>query len=241
MKILSTWSALLLAIAAIPAGEDAASASASGWTVLFDGQDTSAWRAYGKDGFPASGWTVEADGSLRVRAGSKAGRPRHPLPSTATSSWSSSGRSHSGANSGILYRAPELPGKPVYWNAFEYQILDDDKHKDGQIQTHRVASLYDLYATAGAEPRPIGQWNETRIVARGPRLEHWLNGRLVVECDLRSEDYKGRLAKSKFATWEGFGTHARGLHRPAGPRGRRLVPEDPGARAHGRLAAGVRS
>jgi 3-keto-disaccharide hydrolase len=210
MKILSTWSALLLAVAAIPAREDAAAAAAaSNWSVLFDGKDTSAWRAYGKDGFPASGWTVEADGSLRVRAGSKAG----DLVTRAQYGdfeleleW----KVAPGANSGILYRAPELPGKPVYWNAFEYQILDDDKHKDGQIQTHRVASLYDLYATSGAEPRPVGQWNETRIVARGPRLEHWLNGRLVVECDLRSDDYEQRLAKSKFATWEGFGTHARG-------------------------------
>ena len=209
MKILSTWSALLLAVAAIPAGEDAAAAAASNWTVLFEGKDTSAWRAYGKDGFPAAGWTVEADGSLRVRAGSKAG----DLVTCAEYGdfeleleW----KVAPGANSGILYRAPELPGKPVYWNAFEYQILDDDKHKDGQIQTHRVASLYDLYATSGAEARPVGQWNETRIAARGSRLEHWLNGRLVVECDLQSDDYKQRLAKSKFATWEGFGTRARG-------------------------------
>ena len=47
-------------------------------------------------------------------------------------------------------------------------------------------------------------------MARGPRLEHWLNGRLVVVCDLRSEDYKQRLAASKFASWEGFGVHPRG-------------------------------
>jgi hypothetical protein len=56
----------------------------------------------------------------------------------------------------------------------------------------------------------VGEWNRVRIVARGGKLEHWLNGALAVSCDLGSADYKARLAKSKFATWEGFGAHPRG-------------------------------
>jgi hypothetical protein len=177
--------------------------------MLFEGKDTSAWRSYGKDTFPASGWTVEPDGSLHIHAGSKAGDlvTRQPYGDFELElEW----KVAEGANSGILYRAPELQGKPVYWNAFEHQILDDAKHKDGQFPNRRAATLYDLYPATGAAPRAVGEWNETRIVAQGPRLEHWLNGKLVVVCDLRSEDYKARLAASKFATWDGFGTHPRG-------------------------------
>jgi hypothetical protein len=180
-----------------------------GWTVLFDGKDTSAWRSYEKDGFPAAGWVVESDGSLHIKAGSKAG----DLMTKKTYGdfeleleW----KVAEGGNSGILYRAPQLPGKPVYYNAFEYQILDDAKHRDGQSANRRAATLYDLYEASGAELKPVGQWNTTKIVAKGAHLEHWLNGKKVLSCDLSSDDYKKRLAASKFATWEGFGTHARG-------------------------------
>jgi hypothetical protein len=191
------------------AGEAQEAPSPGGWTVLFDGKDTSAWRSYGKDTFPSSGWTVEPDGSLRVRAGSKAG-DLVTRQGYGDFELELEFKVAEGANSGILYRAPELPGKPAYWNAFEYQILDDAKHEDGRIPSHRVATLYDLFATVGAAARPVGEWNTARIVAEGPRLEHWLNGKLVVVADLRSEDYKQRLAASKFATWEGYGAHARG-------------------------------
>jgi alkylated DNA nucleotide flippase Atl1 len=205
MKIATIATAALLAAATPNAAQEAG----GGWTVLFDGKSTAAWRSYMKDGFPEAGWTVEPDGSLRVRAGSKAG-DLITRKQFGDFELSFDFKIAEGANSGILYRFPEIPGKPAYHNAFEYQLIDDARHKDAALATHRVASLYDLYATDGAVARPIGQWNEARIVARGSVLEHWLNGKRVVQADLKSADYKERLAKSKFATWEGFGVHAKG-------------------------------
>lgn len=44
-----------------------------------------------------------------------------------------------------------------------------------------------------------------RIVARGAHVEHWLNGKKVVEYELWSADWKARVAKSKFAQWPSYG------------------------------------
>lgn len=89
-------------------------------------------------------------------------------------------------------------------------MLDNERHPDGKISSHRAGSLYALYAAEGAVTKPVGEWNQARIVMKGTRIEHWLNDTRVVACDTASEDYRKRLAASKFATWKGYGTHAKG-------------------------------
>ena len=34
--------------------------------------------------------------------------------------------------------------------------------------------------------RPIGQWNEARMICKGPLFQHWLNGEKILEVDLRN-------------------------------------------------------
>ena len=203
---------LLLAVVgagAIGAALESASRASEGSTVLFDGRSTSPWRAYGKDAFPDKGWSIEPDGSLRVHAKSGAG-DIITRETYGDFELELEFKVAAGANSGIFYRAVELAGKAVYWNAFEYQVLDDERHPDGKISSHRAGSLYDLYAAEGAVTKPVGEWNQARIVMKGTRIEHWLNDTRVVACDTASEDYRKRLAASKFATWKGYGTHAKG-------------------------------
>jgi hypothetical protein len=54
-------------------------------------------------------------------------------------------------------------------------------------------------------------WNRTRLVLKGEHVEHWLNGRKVVEYELKSADWKRRVAASKFAAYPGYGLAPRGL------------------------------
>jgi hypothetical protein len=90
---------------------------------------------------------------------------------------------------------------------FEYQILDDLKHPDAQRgPTHMSGALYDLLAVEKKTRKPVGQWNESRILVNGNHVEHWLNGAKVAECDLDSAAYREALAKSKYHVVPGFGT-----------------------------------
>ena len=58
--------------------------------------------------------------------------------------------------------------------------------------------------------KPVGQWNEGRIVAKGNHVEHWLNGVKVVEYELGSADWKAHVQASKFGKIPAYGTLKRG-------------------------------
>ncbi|HYE47007.1 MAG TPA: DUF1080 domain-containing protein, partial [Caulobacter sp.] len=58
--------------------------------------------------------------------------------------------------------------------------------------------------------KPVGDYNQGRIVIRRGRVEHWLNGVKVVEYELGSAEFKAKVAASKFKAWPMFGTAARG-------------------------------
>jgi hypothetical protein len=112
-----------------------------------------------------------------------------------------------GANNGIKYGI----GNNGPHVGLEYQILDDEKHPDakqGVVGNRTLASLYDLIP-AEKEPRfvnKIGEWNQGRIVVFPDNtVQHWLNGRKVVEYKRGSAIYKALVARSKYADHKDFG------------------------------------
>jgi hypothetical protein len=50
-----------------------------------------------------------------------------------------------------------------------------------------------------------------RIVVEGAHVEHWGNGRKLVEYELGSPDWKALVAGSKFAAMPDFGALPRGV------------------------------
>ena len=52
--------------------------------------------------------------------------------------------------------------------------------------------------------KPVGEFNQSRIVVEGDRVEHWLNGVKVLEYRLGSDDLRGRIANSKFRGINGY-------------------------------------
>ncbi len=111
-----------------------------------------------------------------------------------------------GANSGIKY----LKDRGA---TLEYQILDDDKHPDAQrgINGNRaLAALYDLIPAKNKQTKPVGQWNQARIVVQGSHVEHWLNGVKVLEFERGSEVFRALVLKSKYKDKKGFGENLTG-------------------------------
>jgi hypothetical protein len=93
------------------------------------------------------------------------------------------------------------------WLGIEYQMIDDDKHPDGlKGGSHNTGSIYDLVDSAKEKAKqPIGEWNQSRIVVKDGKIEHFLNGKPCASADTNSAEWKAAIAKSKFKNKKGFG------------------------------------
>ncbi len=180
-------------------------AAKSDSNVAFDGSTLNSFRGYSEEAI-GSGWKIE-NGVLHLD-GTKSGdiiTKQQFGDFELEFEWKIS----EGGNSGVMYRV-SLGDKKPYLTGPEYQVLDDDKHKDGKIESHRSGSLYALYAPENKTLKPVGQWNTSKIVLKGNHVEHWLNEQKVVEAELGSDDWNARVADSKFKDWEKFGKNRRG-------------------------------
>jgi hypothetical protein len=85
-------------------------------------------------------------------------------------------------------------------------MLDDKSHPDAKIGPQRqTASLYDIFPpSADKLLKPVGEWNRSRIIVQGNKVEHWLNGSPVLTYELGSKELKEAIAKSKFKNVVGF-------------------------------------
>jgi hypothetical protein len=116
-----------------------------------------------------------------------------------------------GGNSGIMYRVAEAPELETTWQSGpEYQVLDDARHPDGGSRLTAAGAVYGLYPAPAGVVKPAGEWNAVRIVVRGNRVEHWLNGVEMATYELGSPDWMARVAGSKFRRWPGYGRAAAG-------------------------------
>ena len=196
--------AALFASALILCGS--AVADESGWVNLFDGKTLAGWKSY--SGKPiGSQWVVE-DGALHLTGGGGGDlvTDKEFQDFELQFQWKVS----PGANSGVMYRV-RLGDKAPYLSGPEYQVLDDSKHRDGGNPKTSAAALYGLIAGSNRELKPVGEWNSSTIVLKGNHVEHWLNGRKVVETDIGTDGWNSMIADSKFKDWKQFGGSKKGL------------------------------
>lgn len=174
----------------------------AGWKLLFDGKTNAGWKSLNGSAFPAKGWVIKEGALQHVPKGGGGDIVTAELFTDFELAWEWS--VEAGANSGVKYRL-EAPTKAT---ACEYQVIDDEKHEDAKKAGGKrtAGSLYDVVKPAeGKTLKPIGEWNQSRIVAKGNRIEHWLNGVKVVEVDTSSEEFTKAVAASKFKNTKGWG------------------------------------
>jgi hypothetical protein len=181
-----------------------------GWQLLFDGKSMENFRGFRKDEVP-SAWKVE-DGAIAFAGGR--GGDLITKDQYKNFDFSIDWKISEGGNSGIMYHVSE---DTAYHNTYnsgpEMQVLDDERHpdaKEGVNGNRRAGALYDLIPLSTPAVKPAGQWNTARLLVKDGHVEHWLNGKKVVEYEIGSPKWDSLIQQSKFASMKGFGREEQG-------------------------------
>lgn len=154
-----------------------------GFETLFNGKDLTGWKVHAGN---LKSWGA-ADGLL-FTSGSGGGwlmtekeyadfelRLEYKLPTNG--------------NSGVTLRSP-LKGDPAF-TGMEIQILDNPKYKNLKPAQY-TGAIYDVVPPAKDVTKPVGEWNQFRIVAKGPRITIELNGVEIVNANLEEHKDKAK-------------------------------------------------
>ena len=181
-----------------------------GWKPLFDGTSSAGWINAKTGKFPQGGWEIK-DGMLSVNPATKGTSGGGDIVTEGkyrSFELSADFRYTKGANSGIKYFIDtEKENGAQASIGCEYQVLDDVNHPDAKAGfegNRKLAGLYDLIAPVNVSDNGFDQWNTAKIIVRGNKVQHWLNGRMSVEYVRGSDKWKELVAKSKFKDIKGF-------------------------------------
>ena len=196
----------------------------AGWRLLFDGNSFAGWIDPTSRNPPGDAWAIE-DGCIRTRPRPRIGEDLVSKDTFGDFELMFDWRIAPGANSGVKYRIQDfvyLPWSPAiesrrfedvvkehmrtrasrtergqeYVIGFEYQLIDNAKHRDARRGAkYQAGSLYDMAGAAAEAAHAPGEWNEARILVRGNRAEHWLNGVKVVDTSLDAPEVLESVAR----------------------------------------------
>ncbi len=181
-----------------------ASENAAGWKLLFDGKSLAGWRGYKTETVP-TGWRAENGVLIRDGNGGDLMTAEQYGDFEMRFDW----KITQNGNSGVIYRIATTEPEPWHTGP-EYQILHNAGHADGKNPITSAGSNYAVNPPVKDVTKPLGEWNEGRLIARGNHVEHWLNGVKVVEYEIGSPDWAARVKASKFGKIPPYGLTKRG-------------------------------
>jgi hypothetical protein len=187
---------------------------AAGWRLLFDGQTTAGWHPFGEAASvapsKANGWDV-VDGTL-VALGRGTATTTDIVTNEEFASfelivdWKLAPQ----ANSGIFFHVVEQGHKEIYATGPEFQLIDDDGWKGPLEAWQKTGANYAMHPPLARAARPVGEWNRSRIVVSGARVEHWLNDTKTSAYELWTPEWQALKAAGKWKDYPAYGVARRG-------------------------------
>jgi len=184
-----------------------------GWKLLFDGKTLDGWHLYNNaDSTKYSAWQVQK-GMLFCNATDQSIVFGDLVTDTVFENyelvfeWQMALR----GNGGVFINVQETPAfKATYNTGQEYQLLEPE-HMDTKTPLKRPGTLWGLSPQINTvEAKPVGQWNTSRIIQKDGKIQFFLNGKMTVEEDLNSAEWKSKIQNSNFKDNPSFGKATQG-------------------------------
>ena len=195
-------------------------ATSDEWIYLFDGSSTEGWRAFNGETLPAA-WVVKDDAltfdtEKRLESERKGGKDIIYAKQEFDNfelylEW----KIPEGGNSGVFYHLQEGHGGPAEISP-EYQLLDDLKWEEinnAKLEDwQKTGADYAMHVPDESQKivKPAGEWNSSRIIFTPERVEHWLNGKMLLSFVPWSADWEERKGKGKWKDFPKYGTFKKG-------------------------------
>jgi hypothetical protein len=158
-----------------------------GFEMLFDGTNLDKWTS-------STAYEITEEGVLRSNPDAKFGKNVYTKNEYSDFVYRFEFKLTPGANNGVGIRTP-IEGDAAYLG-HEIQILDDnaDVYKDlAPYQYH--GSVYGIIAAKRGALKPLGEWNEQEIRVQGSKIKVTLNGKVIVDGDMKEATKNGALDK----------------------------------------------
>jgi len=177
---------------------------AAGWRLLFDGKTTKGWVEVTGKPFPSNSWTIE-NACLKALPRDDGFQDIRTVEAFRSFELEWDWKMNAKGNSGVKYLIQKVDewnnkqGRQARARGLEYQLADDANDDAASSVTRVAGALYSIFAPMPKVTPKIGDFNHSRLVTDGDRVEHWLNGTRVVEFRLNAPEvqklYPGIAAK----------------------------------------------
>ena len=185
-------------------GSESNNNSFSDWDILFDGSSLDAWRGFKQDSV-GPGWVIQDGNLVSLGAGSDLSGDIITRKTyedfELTLDWAIS----EGGNSGIFFHVLEGDHPTTYATGPEYQLIDDIGFPQKLEEWQKTGANYAMHNASDKRLKPVGEFNSSRIIVHNGRVQHYLNGDLIVDYQLWTDDWKARKNSGKWDAYPYYG------------------------------------
>ena len=192
----------------------------SEWIDLFDGKSTDGWRAYNGKEIPQKWAAVDGeltfDTDLKLEDEWKGGGDIiYYLEEFEYFELYLEWKLPKGGNSGVFYNVQEGFQAP-YAISPEYQLIDDigwEEINNAKLEEwQKSGANYAMHEAdlSKKQLNPAGQWNSSKILYTEKKVQHWLNGELLLEFEPYSKEWYLKRDSGKWDDFPEYGKFKKG-------------------------------